>query len=194
LMNESEKATLIERCQAGDREAFRELVEQHARVLFGTAYLMTRDRGLAEDTVQSAFIKIWRHIPSLRVNGNLKAWLARVVINEVKQQWRKRRVPTGPLDDVPEAAGDPGEVEAAIIRDEEYRQLREALGMLPLEQREALVLRYYADLTVPEIARVTGQREGTVKSRLSRALGRLGKILRNDEAAGEEVISWKTKE
>ena len=57
--------------------------------------------------------------------------------------------------------------------------------MLPETQREMIVLRYFSELTVPEIAAVTGIREGTVKSRLSRALDRLGKILRNEEGPGE---------
>ena len=58
-MNESQEAALIRRCQAGDKEAFGMLVERYRSVLFGTAYLMMRDRGLAEDAVQESLIQIW---------------------------------------------------------------------------------------------------------------------------------------
>lgn len=180
-MNESEEAALVRRCQAGDKEAFRALVEQHSRVLFGTAYLMTRDPGLAEDAVQCALIQMWKHLPSTRLHGSLKAWLVRIVVNEVKQQYRKKRVPTVPLEQTLELTDDPGDADIAMIHHEERQCLRQALGSLPPEQREAVVLRYFSDLTVPEVAAVMGKREGTIKSRLSRALDRLGEILRGDK-------------
>jgi RNA polymerase sigma-70 factor (ECF subfamily) len=177
-LNEPEEA-LVRRCQAGDREAFRMLVEQHKQILFGTAYLMMRDRGLAEDALQEAVVKIWQCLPSLRRHSSLKAWLLRIVVNEVKQQLRKRQVPILPLEEAPEPAGNPDETgEAMVLRLEEYRYLRQALGTLPPEQQETIVLRYYSGMTVPEIAAVMGQREGTIKSRLSRALERLGDVLR----------------
>jgi RNA polymerase sigma-70 factor (ECF subfamily) len=105
----------------------------------------------------------------------------RIVVNEVQQQFRKRRLPTLPLEKASELAGDPDEVGTAMVRHEEYQYLRQALGMLPSNQKEAVVLHYYSGLTVPEIAVVMGQREGTIKSRLSRALDRLGDILRSDD-------------
>lgn len=184
-MNESQEAALVRRCQTGDKEAFHMLVEQYRSVLFGTAYLLTRDRGLAEDAVQEAFIQIWKYLPSLRLRNSIKPWLVRIVVNEAKQQGRKKRVPTVSLEQTPEVVDDSDEAETEMVRDEERQHLRRALEMLPLEQREAVVLRYFSDLTVPEVAAVMGQREGTIKSRLSRALDRLNEIIRNDEMWGE---------
>lgn len=179
-MNESQEAALVRRCQAGDKEAFRMLVEQYHSVLFGTAYLMMRDRGLAEDAVQEALIQIWKHLPSFRLKSSLKTWMVRIVANEVKQQFRKKRVPTVPLEQASEVAEDLDEAETTMIRNEESQHLRRTLEMLPQEQREAVVLRYFSELSVPEIAAVTSEREGTIKSRLSRALSHLGEILRSD--------------
>lgn len=184
-MNESQEAALVCRCQIGDKEAFRMLVEQHRSILFGTAYLMIRDRGLAEDAVQKALTQMWKHLPSLRLHGSFKAWLVRIVVNEVKQQFRKKQVPTVPLEQASEVAEDLNKTETAMVRDEERQRLRQALKLLPPEQREAVVLRYFSDLTVPEVAAVMGQREGTIKSRLSRALDQLNEIIRNDEMWGE---------
>ena len=179
-MNESEEAALIRRCQAGDKEAFRTLVEQYRSILFGTAYLMMRDRGLAEDAVQEALIQIWKHLPSFRLKSSLKTWMVRIVVNEVKQQFRKKQVPTVPLEQASQVTDDLDKAEIAMIRNEERQHLKQALEQLPAEQKEAVVLHYFSELTVPEIATVTGQREGTIKSRLSRALSHLGEILQND--------------
>jgi len=179
-LNEAEEAALIRRCQTGDKEAFRTLVERYRSILFGTAYLMIRDRGLSEDAVQEALIQIWKHLPSFRLKSSLKTWMVRIVVNEVKQQFRKKRVPTVPLERASEVAEDLDKAEKAMIRNEESQHLRRILEMLPQEQREAVVLRYFSELTIPEIATVTGQREGTIKSRLSRALSHLGEILRSD--------------
>jgi len=181
-LNESQEAALIRRCQAGDKEAFSTLVERYRSVLFGTAYLMVQDRGLAEDAVQEALIKIWKNLPAFQLKSSLKTWLVRIVVNEVKQHFRKKQVPTVPLEQAFEVADDFDKAETAMIRNEERHNLKRILRMLPQEQREAVVLRYFSELTVPEIAVVTGQREGTIKSRLSRALSHLLEILRSDIA------------
>ena len=133
--------SLVNRCQAGDAEAFSTLVEQHSRVLFGTAYLMTRDRGFAEDAVQATLVQMWKKLPSLRPHSNLKAWLVRIVINEVKQQRRKKRLPAVPLEQAQEVPDDSPLVETTLVRDEEHQHLKRALEMLTAEQREAVVLR-----------------------------------------------------
>jgi len=184
-LNESEETALVRRCQAGDKEAFRMLVEQHKNVLFGTAYLITQDRVQAEDAVQCALVQMWKHLPSTRLHGRIKAWLIRIVINEVKQQSRKKRIPTVSLDQVSEIADCPDEAGIAVIRDEEHQLLRNALDRLPPEQRETVMLRYFSELSVPEIAAIMKQREGTIKSRLSRALDHLNDMLRDDEAMDE---------
>lgn len=185
-MNDSDEAALVRRSQAGDKEAFRMLVEQYRSILFGTAYLMMRDRGLAEDAVQEALVQMWKHLPSFRLKSSVKTWMVRIVVNEVKQQFRKKQVPTVPLEQASEVAVDLDEADTAMIRNEERQHLRQALEKLPAEQREAVVLRYFSELTVPGIAKVMGQREGTIKSRLSRALSHLGEILQNDGAWEEE--------
>jgi RNA polymerase sigma-70 factor (ECF subfamily) len=59
---------------------------------------MMRDRGLAEDAVQEALIQIWKHLPSFHFKSSIKTWLVRIVINEVKQQFRKKKLPVIPLN------------------------------------------------------------------------------------------------
>lgn len=184
-MTEKEEAVLILRCQTGDTDAFRTLVENYKQVMFGTAYLMTKDRSSAEDAVQEALIQIWKHLPSLRLNVSLKAWLVRIVVNEVNQHRRRKHLPTVPLEHTPDIEDDCDKVEIVMIRNEEYKLLRRDLERLPSEQRKVVVLRYFSDLTVPEVAAVMGKREGTIKSRLSRALNHLGEILDKDKTMEE---------
>ena len=175
-MNDSD-AAVVRRCQTGDRESFAVLVERHRTMLFGTAYLMTRDRQMAEDAVQEALIEIWKHIGSLRKPAGLKAWLARIVVNEVRQQARKKKVAAVTLEELPDPP-ETAEAPAGTIGGEMRQDLAGAVAMLPPDQKEAVVLRFFSDLTVAEIAAATGSRQGTVKSRLSRAMDRLGDLLR----------------
>ena len=160
------------RCQQGDRDAFRFLVEQYKDVLHGTAYLMTHDRALAEEQVQEAFLSAWQGIRGFQRGRPFKPWLVRILVNSVLAQRRRRQVATAPLDDSaagPDEAG-PDELVEAL---EDRETVRKALDRLSPEHRQVLVLRYFADLTVPQVAQSIKVREGTVKSRLHRALGQL---------------------
>jgi len=76
---------------------------------------------------------MWKHLPSLRLHGSFKAWLVRIVVNEVKQQFRKKQVPTVPLEQASEVAEDLDKAETATIRNEERQHLRRVLEMLPQE-------------------------------------------------------------
>lgn len=184
-MNASQEAALVQRCQTGDTEAFRMLVEVHRKMLFGVAYLMTRDRGMAEDAVQESLIQIWQHLPSLRRPNSIKPWSVRIVVNEVKQQLRKKQVPTTPLETVPDIPSELDEPGKEMMQAEKRQFIRQALNKLPQAQKEAVILRYSSDLTVPEIAEILNQPEGTIKSRLSRALSRLNGLFQNDGVSGE---------
>lgn len=164
------------RCQDGEHEAFRHLVDRYKDVLFGTAVLMTGNRALAEEQVQEALLAAWRGIAGFQSGRPVKPWLVRILVNAVLSQRRRRAIDTVPLetyrhaDDRPQ----PGEaVEAQLDR----QAVRDALGGLSPDHRQVIVLRYFADLTVPQLAEAIGVREGTVKSRLSRALSQLRKQL-----------------
>ncbi len=160
------------RCQDGEHEAFRHLVEQYKDVLYGTALLMTGNRALAEEQVQEALLSAWRGIKGFRSGRPVKPWLVRILVNAIVSQRRKRAVPTVPLEDHNQADDDSHPVEA-VEAQFDRQAIRQALAGLNPDHRQVVVLRYFADLTVPQLAEAIGVREGTVKSRLHRALGQL---------------------
>ena len=162
----------ITRCQGGDRDAFRHLVEQYKDVLFGTAVLMTGNRAVAEEQVQEALLSAWRGIRGFRSGSPVKPWLVRILVNAVLAHQRRRSIATVQYDETLGAESDPSSPNPADTLDalENRIALRRAISGLSSEHRQVVVLRYYAGLTVPEIARALSAREGTVKSRLHRAL------------------------
>lgn len=177
---------LIRLSQSGDWDAFEALLECYRALLSRTAFLTTRDRGTAQDVLQEALVQVWRDLPSYRHHGSFKAWMLKILLNKARKHYRKKQVDTVALEkaiEAPESSDGPEEI---LEREEEARLMRQALELLSPNHREVLVLRYYNDLTVPEIARVLACREGTIKSRLSRALRRLERILSDGEFRGRK--------
>ena len=133
-------------------------------VALRTAYLILGDRAAAEDAVQEGFLRAWRSRHTLRDPGAERSWLLAIVANAARSE-RRRRVPL-PIGDAlaPAAVRDPfADLDLAAA-------LREALAALSPEQRAVVVLRVYLDRSVAETAAALGVEEGTVKSRLNRAL------------------------
>ncbi len=147
---------------------------------------MTRDRESVQDVTQEALIRVWRDLPSYRRIGSFKSWMLRILVNSARKHYRKKRVPTVALESAMEVAENSEGLEDTVEREEEAHRLRQALEHLSSDHREALILRYYDELTVPEIARVMGCREGTVKSRLGRAHSRLREVLSSQESFSRE--------
>jgi RNA polymerase sigma-70 factor (sigma-E family) len=147
------------------------LYEAHALSLIRLAYAMLGDRQTAEDVVQEAFLGLYRRWSKLRDTASAPGYLRASVLNGCRMVLRAN---AGRDDRV---AGElPWEsAEATALVSEEYRQLLRGIQALPPRQREALLLRYYLDLSEEETARSMGVRRGTVKSATSRALAALGR-------------------
>ena len=168
-MNDEEA---VRRCQDGDREAFRHLVERYKDVLYGTACLMTGNASVAEEHVQESFLLAWRGVGGFRVGLPVKPWLVRILVNTITSQRRRGSVPTTALEEAThsEVAGNPADLAERVANQLEVRQ---AIASLSEEHKQVVMLRYSTDLSVPQVAQVLGCREGTVKSRLHRALRHL---------------------
>jgi RNA polymerase sigma-70 factor (ECF subfamily) len=172
---------LVQRAQQGDREAFGALVHASIARLYASARLIVRDADLAEDAVQDALVEAWRDVRGLRDPDRLDAWLHRLLVRSCHRAARKdrgRRVAEIPIafdHDAPVPDG----LEAIGMRD----QLERAFARLPVDHRTVLVLTYYADLSLADVAIALGIPLGTTKSRLNRAMSALRASLDADERA-----------
>ena len=178
-------AEAILRCQEGSRDAFRYLVERHKDTLYGTAVLMTGDRAVAEELVQDAFLDAWRGIGRFTRGRPFKPWVVRILVNRVVSSRRRRTLPTAPMD-AAERAPSASDVFESAMSGERRDLVREALERLNPQHRQVVVLRYFAELSLREVSDALGVKEGTVKSRLNRALSRLREELA-DTLNGKEA-------
>lgn len=144
-----------------------------------TAYLVAPEADAA-DAVQDAFVKAYAALPRFRQGAPLKPWLLRIVANEGRNRRRSAARRVGLAERAAVANPVEGTVESpesAMVAAETRRTLVAALGRLRDEDREVIGARYLLDLSEAETAEALGLRRGTVKSRTSRALGRLRHVL-----------------
>jgi RNA polymerase sigma-70 factor (ECF subfamily) len=154
---------LVVRCQAGDEAAFEELVERYApRLRYFLRKLLSK-AAAAEDCLQDVWLDVFRGLPRLADPQAFRAWIYRIARDRAfghLRKGRRREEPLGEID-VPDEAAEEGE-----FSPEDAARIHAALDDLPPEQREVLVLRFLEEMSYDEIARVTSQPLGTVRSRI----------------------------
>lgn len=184
-----EDKQIIEQVLAGDNDAFGALVERYQNRVYNLALRMCGNRDDAFDLAQEAFFRAWRSLEGFQFESAFSTWLFRLTAN-VCLDWlraRKRRptVSLTTVDDeeetveleLPDPAKGP---EALLLAAEDRAALARAMNQLPVEYRQILTMRAINDLSYTEIAEILQIKEGTVKSRLSRArLALRNKLLQN---------------
>jgi len=188
---------LVVRCQAGDEAAFEELVERYApRLRYFVSKLLGSERQgrrslqggqrggrslQAEDCLQEVWLDVFRGLPRLADPQAFRAWIYRIARDRAFGHLRKGRRQEQPLGeiDVPDEAAEEGE-----FSPEDAARIHAALDDLPPEQREVLVLRFLEEMSYDEIARVTGQPLGTVRSRIHYGKRALKRALHEDQTDG----------
>lgn len=143
-----------------EREEFRAYVAARGAALLRTAVLITGDRGLAEDLVQTALTRTYGAWGRIRRREAVDAYTRRVMVTTYVNWWHRKwrgELPTGELPEQPAAD--------AFSRVEDGLSLRDALGRLPKRMRAVVVLRHYDDLPDPEIAAILGCSTGTLAER-----------------------------
>jgi RNA polymerase sigma-70 factor (ECF subfamily) len=169
-------AELFARVQRGSLDAFEEIVNRYQQLAFRTAYVITGSAAEAEDAAQDAFVKAYRALDSFRAGAEPRPWLLRIVANEARNRVRSAgrrhqlelRLAEGfrPGDAAPSP-------EAAAVAADDRRRLLDSVNALDENDRLVIASRYLLELSSEETAEALGIPEGTVKSRLSRALARL---------------------
>lgn len=155
------------------------LYQAHALALVKLAVLMTGDQPTAEDVVQDAFLGLYRRWQALHDADKAIGYLRSSVLNGCRSVHRVRYRRLGIAVDPAEPAGS---AEAEAMLGEAHREVLAALRRLPRRQREAVVLRYYLDMTEEQAARTMGVARGTVKSATSRGLSALARLLKEEDA------------
>ena len=160
--------------------AFADYVRSRGGMLLRSALALTGgNRADAEDLVQATLIKAYQAWDRINDLAAVDTYVRRAMVNTHISGWRRRRVDEYPTDEVPDQpAADPSE--ERDLRDVVQR----ALDRLPRQMRAAVMLRYYDDMTEPEVAAVLGVTVGTVKSTVARAVAKL----REDEKLLDEMI------
>ncbi len=171
----SEDQAIVEGVRAGDDAAVASLVATHSQRLLRSAVLLCGCEQDAHDAVQETLITAIRLIGRFRGASALYTWLHGILINVTRHIVRARK-PHVPLDGIPEQT-DHHHPAADCAQADEARAVRAAVAALPLEYREVIVLRYFEEMKVDQIARQLGLRSGTVKSRLHYAAQRLRVLL-----------------
>ena len=151
-----------------DDRDFREFVRERSRALLRAAYLLTGNRADAEDLVQSVLAKTYLAWDRIEDRAALDGYVRRAMVNTHISWWRRRRVEEFPTDEVPDQA-----VADHSVGSDIQDSLQRAIARLPQRMRDAVMLRYYEDMTEAEVAEVLGVSLGTVKSTVSRAVAKL---------------------
>jgi RNA polymerase sigma-70 factor (ECF subfamily) len=175
----------VEAVLAGDRDAFRRLVEREGPPVVAACTRVLGDRSEAEDVAQEAFVIAYRSLGSWRAEGPFGAWVSRIAVRLAirRAAQRKQVVWLDPLaadadlpgrerfrTATPHHAADPAHT---VLRSERDAQLRAAVAALDEPYREVVAMRFFAERSLNEIAAATGRPLGTVKTHLHRGLARL---------------------
>lgn len=170
-MEKMKLTELIELVKQNDEEAFRELYRRYHRLVFYVAYQITKNHADAEEVVQEAFVQVTRSIDSLKDPEQFKSWIGRIAYTKAITLLRKNR-DQQMSDQQLEILSNQTESrwdycpEQKSRHDGDMRALQECIAKLKLPYREVLTLYYFAQMNIKEIAELTNNPEGTVKSRL----------------------------
>lgn len=171
---------LLRRVEACDKDAFADLYDRHAPVVYGICRRILADPAAAEDVTQSVFTMLWAK-PTAFAGGNFSAWITRVARNAALDVLRsaavRTREPEMPSDVV---AG--GDLEDEVVARVQSSAIAGALAQLPHDQREAIEQAYFGGLSYREVAERLGTPLGTVKSRIRNGLRQLWEALQQQVA------------
>lgn len=164
----AEDAAAVRQVLAGDVAAFEGIVRRWQGRLVNLAWRFCRDRTLAEDMAQEAFVKAFRSLKTFRGESSFATWLTAIALNSYRTALRAREPIAVPLDPERAAAGEPA-VEAALRERQRAEAIRQAVMTLPPRYRDPITLFYFEEMDLAATSRVLGLPDGTVKARLHRA-------------------------
>lgn len=171
---------LVKKAVRGNSDAYGELIRQHQEYLYKMAYVYTENQQDALDVVGTTILKGWQHIRSLKNPQWFRTWITRVLIHTA-QDANKKIVYFDSIEEVEI----PDRYDGISL--EETWDLRNAIELLPEKYQSVIILKYFCEMTVAEIAYALDIPEGSVKAYLSRGRNELKKYLKEDYMYAESV-------
>ncbi|MCO1602777.1 RNA polymerase sigma factor [Desulfosporosinus nitroreducens] len=177
-----ENTDLMKRCQLGDLDSFSELYHLHRKKALGTAYLISNQKGIAEDIVQESFIECFRKIRTLKNPEAFEAWFYKILVRTGWRMVKKHNyfllVGDQTIEGLSATIMDSNsELDTSVTN----LMVHEALAQLSLPLKTVVILYYFNDMTIEKISKVLGCFPGTVKSRLYNARIQLHDVLNENE-------------
>ena len=173
------ESELIQEVQNGSLEAFDQLMQNYQPLVYRMAYSFAKNTDSAMDISQNVFLKVYQNIDRFRGDSQLKTWISRIAFNE-SQNWIKKHKRHLPIDEI-ESPSDPPQQEGELMTKENRIQLLRCLYDLNTKHRIAVVLRYFENYSIREIAATLNCSEGVVKNMLFRSLQKLKGMIRIEE-------------
>jgi RNA polymerase sigma-70 factor, ECF subfamily len=183
-MNQKTEAEIIARVLNGDRQVYSLLVEEYKVPIYNLAYRMTGNSEDADDLTQETFIRAYCKIRYFKQEKKFFTWLYSISINHIRNFLKKKLRNIHPpkisnYDQLQVGGGaDDGTEEVPAVEDKISR-MEESLQKLPVDLREAVILRFYHDITFEEISIITGTSVSAVKMRVYRGLEKLKQLMDN---------------
>jgi len=161
----------IERVKEGDREAFGPLVDMHKDMIYTVCLRMLNSEADAEEAAQDVFVKAFRSIASFQAKSKFSTWLYRIAYNHCISEIRKKVKMIDLVDDVPEGEVDEGEMNGleSLSAEERSKYLKLAIDSLGETDAVVVTLFYYDELSLVEIAGVTGLSSSNIRIKLHRS-------------------------
>ncbi|MCI8454091.1 MAG: RNA polymerase sigma factor [Lachnospiraceae bacterium] len=179
-----EETELVKRMIAGDEDAFAGIMEIYQPQALRAAYLISGNYADSEDIVQETFVACFLNRHKLREPAAFKGWFYKTLSRNAWRICRKKKKEQPAAELYPEDLPAPGLLLSRVILAEEEKVICDAIEALPIKQRTVIVLYYYNEMSIKEIAKVCGCLEGTVKSRLFNGKARLKELLSDREEKG----------
>ena len=190
---------LLARAKKGDEEAFEQLLSAYKQLIWSCCWKFMQNREDAEDCYVEAAARIWKGLESYKTGGSFKSWICTVTVNVCRNvldaQNRRGKKITDSLNEAVDDSGneledavpdEKADTEQSVIRKENLAELRYYISKLPEDQRQALVLVRLEGMSYTEAAEIEGVAEGTVKSRVNRAVRQLAEWMNPPGMPAEE--------
>ena len=180
-MDQKTEAEIVVRILKGEKQTYALLIEEYKNPIYNIAWRMTGNLHDAEDLAQETFIRAYQNMARYDQNKKFFTWLYTIGINLIRNHLKKNSTPIDPLTEINIASASRTQenktTEENISAEEKMIQLEKSLLKLPVDLREAIVLKYYQGLTFEEVSAVTGDSQSAVKMRIYRGLETLKKII-----------------